>query len=61
MTRYGSFRAFAEELGLDEVRDHIDAILGQEKAADGKLSALAEGSINDAAAEYDEEAESVLA
>jgi hypothetical protein len=43
------------------VRDHIDAILGQEKAADGKLSALAEGSINDAAAEYDEEAESVLA
>ncbi|WP_134681773.1 ferritin-like domain-containing protein [Paracoccus ravus] len=53
ITRYGSIRAFAEELGLDEIRDHIDSILEQEKAADGKLNGLAEGSINDAAAEYD--------
>ncbi|MFG6083331.1 ferritin-like domain-containing protein [Paracoccus litorisediminis] len=61
ITRYGSIRAFAEELGLDVVRDHIDAILGQEKAGDGKLSALTEGSINDAAAEYGEAEESALA
>ncbi|MTH61854.1 ferritin-like domain-containing protein [Paracoccus litorisediminis] len=61
ITRYGSLRAFAEELGLEEIRDHIDAILAQEKAADGKLNELAEGSINDAASEYDTEEESALA
>ncbi|MTH79914.1 ferritin-like domain-containing protein [Paracoccus aestuariivivens] len=60
ITRYGSLRAFAEELGLEEIRDHLDAILAQEKAADGTLNELAEGSINDAASEYDAEEESAL-
>lgn len=54
ITRYGSIRAFADALGLDQVRDHIDGILAQEKTADQTLNTLAEGSVNDAAAEYDE-------
>lgn len=57
ITRYGAIRAFADALGLDEVRDHIDSILAQESKADQTLSQLAEGSVNDAAAEYDEDAE----
>ena len=55
ITRYGSIRAFADALGLDQVRDHIDSILEQEKAADEKLNDLAEGSVNDAAAEYEDD------
>lgn len=57
ITRYGSIRAFADALGLDEIRDHIDSVLAEEKAADQKLNDLAEGSVNDAAAEYDDQAE----
>ena len=57
ISRYGSLRAFSDALGLDEVRDHFDAILSQESAADQTLTALAEGSINDAAADYDDEDE----
>lgn len=55
ITRYGSIRAFADALGLDEIKDHIDRIMSQESAADQKLTKLAEGSVNDAAAEYDDE------
>jgi ferritin-like metal-binding protein YciE len=57
ITRYGSIRAFAGELGLEDIRSHIDGILAQEKSADAKLNELAEGSINDAASEYDDEEE----
>lgn len=59
ITRYGSIRAFADALGLDEVRNHIDSILAQEKAANSQLNELAEGSVNDAAAEYDDNEETV--
>ncbi|SMO98347.1 ferritin-like domain-containing protein [Paracoccus laeviglucosivorans] len=61
ITRYGSIRAFADALGLDEVLDHIDSILEQEKAADQKLNDLAESSVNDAAAEYDDDDEGAAA
>ena len=46
---------FADALGLDEVRDMVQGILDQETAADTKLGDLAEGSINEAASEYDED------
>lgn len=55
ITRYGSMSAFAEALGMDEAKQHIEEILTQEKAADTTLSALAEDSVNAAAAEYDDE------
>ena len=55
ITRYGSMRAFADALGMDEAKQHIEDILAQEKAADTSLTELAEESVNAAAAEYDEE------
>lgn len=55
ITRYGSMRAFAEALGMDEAARHIAEILAQETAADSKLSALAEDSVNAAATDYDED------
>ena len=55
ITRYGSMRAFAEALGLDEARQHIEDILAQETAADTQLTELAEDSVNAAATDYDED------
>ncbi len=55
ITRYGSMRAFADALGMDEAKQHIDDILAQEKAADASLTELAEDSVNAAASDYDEE------
>ncbi|MDR6099882.1 ferritin-like metal-binding protein YciE [Agrobacterium larrymoorei] len=55
ITRYGSMRAFADALGMDEAKQHIDDILAQEKAADTSLTELAEDSVNAAASDYDEE------
>lgn len=57
ITRYGSMRAFADALGMDEAKAHLEGILAQESAADSKLTELAEDSVNDAATEYDEEHE----
>jgi len=54
ITRYGSMRAFADALGMDEAKQHIEDILSQENAADTRLSELAEESVNAAAAEYDD-------
>lgn len=54
ITRYGSMCAFAEALGMDEAKTHLEGILAQETAADSNLSELAVDSVNDAAAEYDE-------
>jgi ferritin-like metal-binding protein YciE len=48
-------RAFADALGMDEAKQHIDDILAQEKAADASLTELAEDSVNAAASDYDEE------
>lgn len=54
ITRYGSLVAFAEALGMDEAREHLQSVLDQERAADTKLTELAEESVNAAAADYDE-------
>ena len=55
IARYTSMVGFADALGLDDVRDMIQGILDQENAAHIKLEQLAEGSINEAASEYDED------
>lgn len=49
MGAYGTVIAWAEALGLNEVRDVLNEKLEEEKAADKKLTALAESGINDAA------------
>jgi len=49
ISAYGSAIAWAEALGLTEVCDVLNETLEEEKAADEKLSALAESGINQAA------------
>lgn len=51
---YGSMVAWAEQLGLDDVLDLLNETLEEEKAADEKLSGIAE-SVNMAGVEDDEE------
>ncbi|MEO8275801.1 MAG: ferritin-like domain-containing protein [Thermoanaerobaculia bacterium] len=50
MAAYGTLVAWAETLGRPEVAKILQSILDEEKAADKKLSALAEGGLNQAAA-----------
>lgn len=50
ITRYGSMQAYAKVLGMSDVAGLLGQILEQEKAADEKLTALAESSVNAAAA-----------
>ena len=47
---YGTLVAWARVLGHDEAAELLQQTLDEEKAADEKLSALAEGGINDEAA-----------
>jgi len=49
ITAYGTCIAWAEALGLTDVAELLGESLAEEKAADEKLSALAESGINDAA------------
>ncbi len=56
ITRYGNMHAWATSLGMDEVAEIIESILMEEKAADEKLTDLAERRINFAAEEEDEAA-----
>lgn len=49
ITSYGSMVAFAEQLGLKKVAQLLNSNLSDEKGADKKLSALAEGVLNAAA------------
>jgi ferritin-like metal-binding protein YciE len=49
MAAYGTAAAWAEGLGLSEVAELLRDTLDEEKAADEKLTALAEAGINDAA------------
>ena len=51
ITRYGTLIAWAKELGRDDCAALLDKNLQEEKAADKKLSALAESGINLRAAE----------
>lgn len=52
---YGTMRAFANTLGMDEVVKLLEETLNEEKEADDKLTDVAESSINVEAAEQDEE------
>lgn len=50
MSTYGCLKAYAQQLGLSEAEGLLDQTLEEEKAADEKLSQLAESSINAGAA-----------
>jgi DNA ligase D-like protein (predicted polymerase) len=49
MASYGTCIAWAEALGLDDVARLLQQTLAEEKAADEKLSAIAEAGVNEAA------------
>lgn len=51
ITRYGTLITWAEELGRRDCADILKRILAEEKTTDEKLSQLAKGKINLAAAE----------
>jgi ferritin-like metal-binding protein YciE len=51
MAAYGTLVAWARAMGHDEAADLLQQNLDEEKAADEKLSSLAEGGINQGAAE----------
>lgn len=46
ISRYGTLRTWAQELGLDEAVRLLDATLDEEKTTDANLSKLAELSVN---------------
>ncbi|HEY3222371.1 MAG TPA: DUF892 family protein, partial [Pseudolabrys sp.] len=46
IARYGTLKAWAEELGLEEAVSLLDATLNEEEGTDEKLSELAESAIN---------------
>ena len=48
---YGTLIAWARAMGHDEAADLLEQNLDEEKAADEKLSGLAEGGINQSAAD----------
>jgi ferritin-like metal-binding protein YciE len=50
IARYGTMVAFAKQLELDDVAELLQTTLDEEKAADEKLSALAESQVNEEAA-----------
>lgn len=56
--RYSAMVGFADALGLDEVQAKLQTVLDQENAAEEKMKALAQDSINEAASEYDSEDDS---
>jgi ferritin-like metal-binding protein YciE len=51
MAAYGTLVAWATAMGHDEAAHLLQKNLDEEKAADGKLTALAEGGINQQAAD----------
>jgi ferritin-like metal-binding protein YciE len=50
ITKYGTLIAWARELGHEDIADELQATLDEEKAADEKLTEVAETRVNDAAA-----------
>jgi ferritin-like metal-binding protein YciE len=54
---YGTLRQFAKTLGLEDAANLLEEILTEEKAADEKLTEIAEATINMQAAEEEEEEE----
>jgi ferritin-like metal-binding protein YciE len=57
MAAYGSVIAWAKAMGHDEVASLLAETLEEEKAADARLTELAEGGINEAAASGEGEEE----
>lgn len=57
MARYGTLRAWADQLGLNDAAMLLQQTLAEEKSADAKLSVLALGAINDHADAGDESGE----
>jgi ferritin-like metal-binding protein YciE len=55
ISRYGTLKAWAEKLGLDDVAELLDATLQEEKVTDEKLTDLAESEINIEAKEQGKE------
>ena len=53
ISRYGTMRTWAEELGLDEAVTLLDATLEEEKATDEALTELAEAAVNQQAEEVE--------
>ena len=49
ISRYGTLRTWASELGLTEAVNLLDLTLGEEKATDAALTELAESAVNIAA------------
>lgn len=49
ISRYGTLRAWAKELGHDDAAQLLDETLDEEKATDDALTDLAIGAVNDAA------------
>ena len=58
MAAYGTLVAWAQVMGHTEAADLLQETLDEEKAADEKLSSIAEGGINQAAADAAHEGES---
>jgi len=46
ISRYGTLKTWAQELGLDESVELLDATLAEEKKTDEALTELAESSVN---------------
>src|SRR5215203_1122521 len=57
MAAYGTLVAWARAMGHDDVADLLEQTLDEEKATDEKLTALAEGGINQEAADAVEQEE----
>jgi len=53
ISRYGTMRAWAEEMGLEDAAKLLQATLDEEGATDEALTALAATAINEAAEELD--------
>jgi ferritin-like metal-binding protein YciE len=49
ISRYGTLRAWAEEMGLDDAANLLDTTLKEEEATDKALTELAEAAVNVAA------------
>lgn len=49
ISRYGTLRAWAQELGISEAVELLDMTLGEEKDTDAALTQLAEAAVNVAA------------
>ena len=52
ITRYGSLIAWAKQLGRNDAARILEQTLNEEKAADQKLTSIAEGMVNERAAQH---------